>query len=206
MAPDADFLIIYRFDKNNEADAGLYITFRAPDGTWTDAKSMGDHINIHDATCASFSPDNKCFFFLGQGEGIYWMQADVIDYLRVEDLCISDILHKTYVQKGFDTALAQYSELKRKHADYIDIDEYLLNQRGHRLLDANRASEAIVLFRINAAMFPASWNAYDSLGEAYLEAHETELAIQSYRRSLELNPENNNAYEVLRMLNAVPER
>lgn len=206
VAPDATFLIIYRVDTDNEADAGLYITFRDTDGTWTDAKSMGDHINIHNATCASLSSDNQYFFFHSQGEGIYWMKAEVIDYLRVEDLRISDILHKTYVQKGLDAALVQYDELKKKHADYITIDEYLLNQRGYQLLDAHRVTEAIVLFRINAAIFPASWNAYDSLGEAYLEAHETELAIQSYRRSLELNPENNNAYEVLRKLDALPER
>jgi tetratricopeptide (TPR) repeat protein len=206
VAPDADFLIVYRVDTNNEADAGLYISYRDPDGTGTDAKSMGDHINIHNATCASLSPDNQYLFFFSQGEGIYWMKAEVIDYLRVEDLRISDILHKAYVQKGLDAALVEYHELQKRHADYMAIDEYLLNGRGHQLLDANRVSEAIALFRINVAVFPASWNAYDSLGEAYLKAHETELAIQNYRRSLALNPENDNAYQVLRKLDALPER
>ena len=45
----------------------------------------------------------------------------------------------------------------------------------------------------------------DSLGEAYMTAGETELAIQNYAKSLELNPENTNAVRQLMRLTGVGE-
>ena len=47
-------------------------------------------------------------------------------------------------------------------------------------------------------------NVYDSLGEAYMIAGERDRAIENYRRSLELDPANENAVEKLRELGASP--
>jgi cytochrome c-type biogenesis protein CcmH/NrfG len=47
---------------------------------------------------------------------------------------------------------------------------------------------------------PNSLNAYDSLGEAYLKNNNRELAIENYEKSVELNPENTNAIEILKEL------
>jgi hypothetical protein len=46
-------------------------------------------------------------------------------------------------------------------------------------------SEAIEFFKLNVAAYPGSFNPYDSLGEAYLAAGETEgeLARSSQRMS-----------------------
>jgi cytochrome c-type biogenesis protein CcmH/NrfG len=59
---------------------------------------------------------------------------------------------------------------------------------------------AIAVFEANVARFPDSANAYDSLGEAYSAADRKELAIESYERSLKLNPDNANAAERLKIL------
>jgi hypothetical protein len=48
--------------------------------------------------------------------------------------------------------------------------------------------------------FPASFDVYDSLGEAYMLNENKDLAIQSYKKSIELNPENQNGIEMLRDL------
>ena len=53
---------------------------------------------------------------------------------------------------------------------------------------------------MNTEDFPNSSNAYDSLGEAYMDNAEKELAIKNYRRSLELNPNNLNAMEMIKRL------
>jgi cytochrome c-type biogenesis protein CcmH/NrfG len=50
--------------------------------------------------------------------------------------------------------------------------------------------------------YPASWNAYDSLGEAYMAAGDRQRAIENYRKSLQLNPQNTGAIEMLRRLGA----
>ena len=43
-------------------------------------------------------------------------------------------------------------------------------------------------------------NAHDSLGEAYMVSGARDLAIRSYRRSLELNPGNDNGRRMLERL------
>jgi Flp pilus assembly protein TadD len=64
----------------------------------------------------------------------------------------------------------------------------------------NKLPEAIAIFKINVEFYPASWNVYDSLGEAYMNNGEKELAITNYRKSLELNPANSNGAEILKKL------
>ena len=68
--------------------------------------------------------------------------------------------------------------------------EGALNSAGYSLLTSGKAKEAIELFSMNVRLFPKSWNAYDSLGEAHAVAGQKDLAIQNYSKSLELNPNN----------------
>jgi len=70
-------------------------------------------------------------------------------------------------------------------------------------MGSDRLAEAIEVFKMNVEMYPESANAYDSLGEAYMNAGQNELAIENYRRSLELNPENENAARMLQRLEDV---
>ena len=193
VSPDLSFLMLHRYDKNNEADAGLYVSYRLEDNSWTRAKSIGDHINMLNVTWASLSPDGEHLFILGLGYGIYWLRTELIDYLRRVDLNISERLYRGLCDQGIDSACAEYFEMKNRHAKYVELDEFFLNQRGYQLLQAGDITRSIGLFRICVEIFPASWNAHDSLAEAYLAAGETDHAKIHYRRSLELNPENGNA-------------
>ena len=52
----------------------------------------------------------------------------------------------------------------------------------------------------HTVIFPESWNAWDSLGEAYVTRGDEDLAIETYEKSLELNPQNANGREVLERL------
>ena len=61
---------------------------------------------------------------------------------------------------------------------------------------AGKAKEAIEIFKLNVEAYPQGFNTYDSLAEAYMTVNERELAIQNYKKSLELNPNNTNAVEV----------
>ncbi len=60
--------------------------------------------------------------------------------------------------------------------------------------------EAIEIFKLNVFAFPKSANAFDSLGEAYLEVGDKKLAVENYKKSLFLNPQNDNAREILKRL------
>lgn len=60
--------------------------------------------------------------------------------------------------------------------------------------------EAIEIFRLIVKLFPQSANAYDSLAEAYLQNGQVDKAIENYEKSVNLNPDNANAKEVLKKL------
>ena len=53
---------------------------------------------------------------------------------------------------------------------------------------------------MNVRAFPKSANVYDSLGEAHMKAGDKAEAIANYKRSLELDPSNANAVEMLRQI------
>jgi tetratricopeptide (TPR) repeat protein len=62
--------------------------------------------------------------------------------------------------------------------------------------------KAIELFTLNTVNYPESFNVYDSLAEAYMVNGDKALAITNYEKSLELNPDNQNAVEQLETLRA----
>ena len=53
---------------------------------------------------------------------------------------------------------------------------------------------------IKATLFPISANTFDNLGEANLKDGQIKLAIENYKKSLELNPNNENVKEILNQL------
>ena len=63
---------------------------------------------------------------------------------------------------------------------------------------------AIAAFALNAESYPKSFNVWDSLAEAHKAAGHRDKAVELYRRSLALNPENANAKRMLEELGAKP--
>lgn len=49
-------------------------------------------------------------------------------------------------------------------------------------------------------MFPQSSNPYDSLGEAYLEDGNKDLALLNYKKAVELDPKNSGALQAVKRL------
>lgn len=101
--------------------------------------------------------------------------------------------------RGLDAALAEYASL-RKAGPASNFRPEQLNSFGYSLLAEKRTADAIRVFQLNVDVFPGDANAYDSLGEAYMAAGRNELAIASYRKSLELDPKNENGVAMLRKL------
>jgi CubicO group peptidase (beta-lactamase class C family) len=85
-----------------------------------------------------------------------------------------------------------------------DVSEVSINSIGYQLIGQKKLEEALRIFQLNVQLHPDSWNAYDSLGEAYMNHGDRELAIQNYEKSLELNPQNSGAAKMLKKLNEEP--
>jgi CubicO group peptidase (beta-lactamase class C family) len=99
-------------------------------------------------------------------------------------------------------ALAAYRQIKRDQPAHPLVSEARLNQLGYTLMRAKKLAAAIDIFKLNVELYPQSFNVYDSLGEAYAENGDKELAIQNYKKSIELNPKNVGGIEMLKKLEA----
>ena len=119
-------------------------------------------------------------------------------------ISIVSVLEETIRGKGIEAGIAQYRELKAKQSATYDFAEGELNQLGYQLLRSGKAKEAIEIFKLNVEAYPQAFNTYDSLAEAYATVNERELAIQNYKKSLELNANNTSAVEALKRLEKGP--
>jgi CubicO group peptidase (beta-lactamase class C family) len=106
--------------------------------------------------------------------------------------------------KGAAAALDCYSQWKRSGAKDTQVDEVTLNVVGYLLLQDGQNQDAIVVFQRNVQEYPESWNVYDSLGEAYMDAGQRDLAIANYQKSLQSNPKNENGAKMLKKLTGNP--
>lgn len=65
-----------------------------------------------------------------------------------------------------------------------------INGLGYAFINAKKLDQAILVLRLNTEIYPDSFNTWDSLGEAYMDRGDRELATQSYSKSLALKPKN----------------
>lgn len=103
-------------------------------------------------------------------------------------------------ESSVDAARAKLQDIRADPSNEAYFLEGEFNSLGYRLLGQERIDDAIAVFRMVVDMYPESWNAYDSLGEGYMLAGESKLAIENYRKSLELNPDNTNGGDMLEQL------
>lgn len=122
----------------------------------------------------------------------------VLDYRP--ETPIVDRMAEALSKGSIPEALRRYREYMAypEHA-YAD-EETELNTLGYRLLGEGRYDQAIAVLELNVSEHPESVNAYDSLGEAYQKAGQTDRAVRSYRKALQLDPSNPNAKARLEQL------
>jgi len=117
----------------------------------------------------------------------------------------ADVLGKALAAGGLEAAKKAWKQLmsRREHSGPV-FDEADFNALGYRLLQENSLEFALYVFEKNVQLYPDSSNAYDSLGEAFLKAGRKAQAIESYRKSLALDPSNANARSILKELEKRP--
>ncbi len=101
--------------------------------------------------------------------------------------------------KAYALALEKLAK-KAEKPEKVKALESDINGEGYRALMFGNTKKAIKLFELNVKLFPKSSNAYDSLGEAYMKSKQKDLATKNYKKSLELNPKNDNAAKMLKKL------
>jgi CubicO group peptidase (beta-lactamase class C family)/lipoprotein NlpI len=131
------------------------------------------------------SPDNS---FLG-------------DFLQlVETVKYTDQLMTAYQGKGFEEMRLLLDKSKARAPLKFESDS--LNSLGYRMIANDKLNEALKIFKLNILLHPDYANGYDSLGEAYLLAGQNELAAQSYRKAIELDPDMSSSRKALEKIYA----
>ena len=150
-----------------------------------DADGNGVVIFTNSGNGFSIMPEIVSTVLPGPHPAFAWMGYE--HYRSPAKLLLRDI-----VKRGARPALASAA------AD--PLSERALNGIGYALLQRNRPHDALVVFQRVVERFPDSFNAYDSLGEAYAVLGDRANAITNYQRSLDLNAGNTNAVEMLKKL------
>jgi Putative Zn-dependent protease, contains TPR repeats len=111
--------------------------------------------------------------------------------------CHQDIV---IVKGDIKNAVQLYKQLRQNEPDKYNFVEDQLNILGYQLLNRNMVKAAIEIFKLNVKAYPESGNVYDSLAEAYIKEGNKEMAIKFYLKSLEKDPNNENARGMLNQL------
>jgi len=180
-------------------------------GTGTEAVPSirhGGGINGFNTMIARYPAQKNLVVLLdntSQGGGVDRLTREITNILynqpySLPKMPLAEAMLKLTEQNGVGAAIALYRALKTTHANVYDFSEPELNRLGYQLLQAKKTKEAIEIFKLNVEAYPQGFNTYDSLGEAYMVNGNTGLAIQNYKKSLELNPQNTGAIAMLKRL------
>ena len=137
---------------------------------------------------------DQSLVFLPEKEG------EALDYKNVR-IDASEKLGIEWLMEGnVEKAVAIYQKKKQEQPNFQPTHEGYINRGGYQAMGNGNLDLALNIFKLNVALYPKAYNTYDSLGEAYMKKGEKELAVKNYKKSLELNPKNENAVAMLKEL------
>lgn len=150
-----------------------------------------------------FPEKDMAIIFLSNGMKTYSVHNMVINHLAGmidKDLADENELMMNKIEEKFISGSISADEVFENYKKIFAEDtEAYLNALGYKFID-NNPKYAVRLFETMVKEFPKSSNAYDSLGEAHIKMGNTEKAITNFQKSLDLNPENKNAENMISRL------
>ena len=115
---------------------------------------------------------------------------------------IFDGYHIRFAKIAFHPEMLK--EQYRKFSDETKVNfmpqEDVINSFGYNLMSNNQYDLAIQYFQMNIDYYPNSANVYDSMGEAWMKKGDAKKAIGYYQKSLQLNPANDNAKNMIKKM------
>jgi CubicO group peptidase (beta-lactamase class C family) len=131
---------------------------------------------------------------------------DILNNNRYElpKISIATRMYRIRNHDGIDSAIRFYKINKATaHSEY-DFGEQELNLLGYKLWSMKNIDEAVEIFKLNIVAYPSSSNAYESLGEAYLDKGDKNQAEVNFTESLKLDPANQDAIRMMKKIEKAP--
>lgn len=108
--------------------------------------------------------------------------------------------HSIQLQPGFENQFLKAEMLQKegKEAEAAEMmkkamamaDENGMNRYGYNLAAQGKNAEALAVFKDVVKKYPTSWNAYDSLGEAYEKVGNKKEALANFKIARQKAPQN----------------
>jgi len=186
--------------------SGTFREYLQPDGSFVEEDSLERYVPIRDGE-GRFAgvADNDTVAFAA-------MAAAVADDTTKAASFLSLVEGETGVRVGVARAAIDLLEGRTKKAEKTLRElaekgdprrvEGTVNFVGYSLLEAERLKPALKILELNTELFPEAFNAWDSLGEAFMKSGKDARALACYQKSLELNADNTNAEEMIKRLQA----
>jgi tetratricopeptide (TPR) repeat protein len=100
---------------------------------------------------------------------------------------------------------AHFKQVSEKLGYSVLPPEGYIDDLGSWKLDsAHDTNSALACFQLNVSNYPASFNAWQSLGGAFKVMGDQDSALKCFERSLELNPDNRDVTRQIQRLNPAP--
>ena len=134
---------------------------------------------------------------------IIWSAQDIMEgkecnYAKVS---IQALFLDNWSLYGFEAALHKIKEVINNNPSQYNYSESLVNDLGYYFLyERDEPLNALQLLKLNADLYPNSYNVYDSLGEVYMNVGNTLNAKSNYEKALEMNPSCETAKKALKKL------
>lgn len=98
--------------------------------------------------------------------------------------------------KSIDEVILFIKSEDMKDSEY-NITESGINSFGYSLMAGGLDDEALKIFKLNTELYPNGFNTHDSYGECLLKLGQKDAARKAYEKSVELNPQNQGAIDIL---------
>ena len=86
VAPDGSFLVFCSTEPSGFGRDDLYVSFKTPDGGWTEAVNLGSEINSEESQNRPFiTADGKYLFYnssANESRDVFWVDLGVVEQLR----------------------------------------------------------------------------------------------------------------------------
>jgi dienelactone hydrolase len=137
------------------------------------------------------SPDKNGFSESLISQKIKQAETTEFDYRDFNDLAVN---------QNYQDLIPLYKRTIVEHPS-LKLEEGMLNTLGLRLsFNPNQLEQGVNVFLLAIHLYPKSANLYDSLAEGYFYNNDFKNAVINYKKSLELNSENQNAINRLKQL------
>ncbi|CAL2086628.1 serine hydrolase [Tenacibaculum sp. 190524A02b] len=112
-----------------------------------------------------------------------------------KDRMLNEDIRLAFLLTPYKEAFKKYKQIKNENQK-VNF-ERALNGLGYYYLNHNEIEKSITILKLYTEEYPNSYNAFDSLAEAYFTQKKYNLATKNYLKSLELYPDNKNAKKML---------